>query len=87
MCIRGANREPLEKSEMGIEVNVDELTPEERLRLLERLWESLSRTPDALPLTREQRQELDRRLDDMEGRGAEGIPWQEVLQRIRSRRT
>lgn len=65
--------------------NIDELSPEERLRLIEQLWESLSEAPAAVPLTDAQREELDRRLDDLERSGAEGIPWEEVLQQIRSR--
>lgn len=70
---------------MSDQVNVEQLTPEERLRLLERIWESLSGTPESIPITNAQRQELDRRLDDMESHGSEGIPWQEVLRQIRAR--
>jgi putative addiction module component (TIGR02574 family) len=36
-------------------------------------------------LRRPQRAELDRRLDDLEREGPVGIPWDEVLSRIRSR--
>jgi len=66
-------------------INIDDLNPEERLRLIEELWESLSQSPGAVPLTDAQREELDRRLDDLERSGPEGIPWEEVLQQIRSR--
>lgn len=66
-------------------VNVEDLTTEERLRLLEDLWNSLSQTPEAIPLTQDQREELDRRLDDLEREGPVGIPWEEVLRQIRSR--
>ncbi len=65
--------------------DIANLSIEERLRLLDELWESLSRTPEAIPLTKAQREELDRRLDDLERDGAVGIPWEEVLRRIRSR--
>ena len=41
--------------------------------------------PGNVPLTDAQRQELDRRLDDLERSGPEGIPWDEVLQQIRNR--
>ena len=67
------------------ELDISALTPEERLSLLERLWDSLAATPEAIPLTEAQREELDRRLDDLEADGAVGIPWDEVLSRIRSR--
>lgn len=66
-------------------LNISDLTPEERLRLIEELWDSLTEDPEAVPLTNAQREELDRRLDDLEQSGPVGIPWDEVLQQIRSR--
>ena len=66
-------------------LNIGELSPEERLRLIEELWDSLSETPGNVPLTNAQQEELDRRLDDLERSGPEGIPWDQVLQQIRSR--
>jgi putative addiction module component (TIGR02574 family) len=66
-------------------LNIGELSPEERLRLIEELWDSLSEQPGTVPLTKPQRDELDRRLDDLERSGPEGIPWEQVLQQIRSR--
>jgi putative addiction module component (TIGR02574 family) len=70
-------------------IKIDGLSPEERLDLLERLWDSLARTPADVPVTPEQRAELDRRLDDLdrdiqEG-GELGVPWDEVLRQIRAR--
>jgi putative addiction module component (TIGR02574 family) len=67
------------------DVDIASLNPEERLNLLEELWDSLASTPDAVPLTPAQRAELDRRLDDLDAEGPVGIPWDEVLSRIRSR--
>ena len=66
-------------------LNISDLTPEERLRLIEDLWDSLTQNPETVPLTNAQREELDRRLDDLERSGPVGIPWDEVLQQIRSR--
>ena len=66
-------------------INVGDLNPEERLRMIEELWDSLSDQPGSVPLTDAQRQELDRRLDDLERLGPDGIPWEEVLQQIRTR--
>ena len=66
-------------------LNITDLSPEERLRLIEELWDSLTDKPEAVPLTNAQREALDRRLDDLERSGPEGIPWDEVLQQIRSR--
>ena len=66
-------------------VDIAALTPEERLGLLEQLWDSLAEHSEAVPLTDAQRAELDRRLDDLDQEGPVGIPWDEVLSRIRSR--
>jgi putative addiction module component (TIGR02574 family) len=71
-------------------VKIENLSPEEQLNLLERLWDSLAGRPAAVPVTPEQRAELDRRLDDLDRDvrdGLElGVPWDEVLRQIRARR-
>jgi len=66
-------------------LNIGDLSPEERLRLIEELWDSLNDESETVPLTDAQREELDRRLDELERSGPEGIPWDQVLQQIRSR--
>lgn len=67
------------------DLDIASLTTEERLSLLEELWDSLAAVPETLPLTEAQRAELDRRLDELDAEGPVGIPWDEVLSRIRSR--
>jgi len=72
---------------MGLsDIDIATLTPEERLDLLEQLWDSLAPTPEAVPLTDAQRAELDRRLDDLDREGPLGITWDEMLDRVRNRR-
>ena len=66
-------------------IDIANLSSEERLRLLEEIWESLSKTPEATPLTTAQREELDRRLDELDREGPAGIPWDDVMKRIRGR--
>jgi putative addiction module component (TIGR02574 family) len=70
-------------------VNLDDLSPEEQLRLLEDIWDRLSQNPANLPLSPEQRAELDRRLDafeeDVQAGRPLGRPWAEVRDRLRSR--
>ena len=63
--------------------NIEGLSPEERLMLIEHLWDSLGDYD--VPLTAAQRDELDRRLDDMESGEVTGIPWEDVLKRLRNR--
>jgi putative addiction module component (TIGR02574 family) len=61
-------------------IDIRRMSPEPRLRLLEQLWDSLS--DDEVPLTAAQREELDKRLDDLEREGPRGIPWDDVLSRL-----
>ena len=46
--------------------DIEKLTVEERLDLIERVWDSLAVTQDDVPLTDSQRAELDRRMDELE---------------------
>jgi len=64
-------------------IDIAKLSPQERLELLEQIWDSLS--ADAVPMTDAQQEELDRRLDELDREGPVGIPWNEVLDRIRNR--
>ncbi|MSP62770.1 MAG: hypothetical protein EXR72_21050 [Myxococcales bacterium] len=63
-------------------LNIREMTADERLELLEALWESLEHTPADVPVSDGQRLELDRRLDELDRDGPVGIPWDEVQRRI-----
>jgi len=56
-------------------LDIASMTSQERLSLLDALWDSLAATPEAIPLTEAQCTELDRRLDDLEVEGPIGIPW------------
>ncbi len=58
---------------------------EERLRLIETIWDSVAAESSAVPLTEAQRQELHRRLDDLEREGPTGLPADEVLGKLARR--
>ena len=64
-------------------IDVKELSTEERLNLIEQIWDSLE--AEDVPVTRAQKAELDRRIDEMDRDGKRGIPWEDVLDRIRGR--
>jgi len=67
-------------------IDIDTLTPDERLQLIEELWDSLGPDErDAIPLTAEQEAELDRRLDALEREGPTGITSDELFTRIQKR--
>ena len=55
----------------------------ERIRLVEDLWDSIAADQVALPMTDEQRAELDRRLDAYESDGIKGRVASEAIADIR----
>ena len=66
-------------------IDIGNLTPAERLRLIDDLWESLTPTPEAVPPTPLQRDELDRRLDDLDRGDVALVPRDEVKRQLRAR--
>lgn len=66
-------------------VNMSEilkLPVDERLKLVESIWDSIAQCPEALELTEDQKRELDRRLEDIEKNPDAGIPWPELKARL-----
>ena len=56
---------------------------EERLRLIEEVWDSLATAPEAAKLTGAQEQDLQRRLEAYRADPKAGSPWEEVKARLR----
>ena len=63
--------------------NLLDLPVEQRLHLVEELWDSIAVDQQALVLTDEQRSELDRRLDAYDMDGDSGRPGDVVLDDVR----
>ena len=57
----------------------------ERILLVEDIWDSVAEIPDIVPLTEDQKKELDRRLDAYHSNPTVGSPWEMVKERIRNR--
>jgi putative addiction module component (TIGR02574 family) len=57
---------------------IRELTPAERIELIEQLWESFVEDPAALPVTAEQLTELRERLAEHERNPEAAKPWSAV---------
>lgn len=55
---------------------------EERIELVQSIWESVAAVPEAVQLTPEQRAELDERIRDYRKNPDSGSPWPEVRDRI-----
>ena len=58
------------------------MSVDERIRLVEEVWDSIAATPEAVPLTAAQRQQLDKRLEAYEQNPQAGSSWEEVKARI-----
>ncbi|HYK05908.1 MAG TPA: addiction module protein [Thermoanaerobaculia bacterium] len=55
-----------------------ELPPAERLQLVEAIWDSLVEVPEAVPVSDEVREELDRRLAAYYADPSSARPWAEI---------
>jgi putative addiction module component (TIGR02574 family) len=62
-----------------------DLSPAEKLQLVEDLWDDLAATPDAVPVHDWQKAELARRKESFLKNPAAALSWEEVKRRIRSR--
>ena len=58
--------------------SVVKLSVQERIKLIELIWESISEFPDAIPLSEEQSKELDKRLEDYERNPGGNVNWEEA---------
>jgi putative addiction module component (TIGR02574 family) len=66
-------------------IDIERLTLDERVELIDRLWESVSEANPAL--TAEQREELDRRLDELDRRGPSGVSLEAMWAEIEKKST
>jgi putative addiction module component (TIGR02574 family) len=67
------------------ENSVFDLSPAEKLQLVEDLWYDLAASPEDVPVHDWQKDELDRRKANLQSTPASGLTWQEVQRRIHSR--
>jgi len=65
--------------------SIFDLSPSEKLQLVEDLWDDLAATPEAVPVHDWQKEELARRKANLIANPTSGITWQEVKRRIQSR--
>ena len=65
--------------------SVFDLSPEEKLQLVEDLWDDLASTPEAIPIHDWQKAELTRRKTNLMKNPASGLSWDEVVRRVRGR--
>lgn len=66
-------------------LGIDRLSVEERLALVEELWDSIAESSANAPLSDTQRDELDRRLAEHKAHPEDVVSWEEVKDSISSR--
>ena len=68
---------------MAIDISkVLELPVDERIELVQQIWDSIAEVPEAVRLTDAQKRELERRLKAYESDPSAGSPWAEVRERL-----
>jgi putative addiction module component (TIGR02574 family) len=67
------------------DLGIDRLSVEDRLVLVQEIWDSVAADVERAPLTDAQRQELERRLADSLARPDAVTPWEEVKARALAR--
>ena len=66
--------------------SIFDLSPSEKLQLVEDLWDDLAATtPEEVPVHDWQKEELARRKANLLKNPASGLTWEEVQRRVRSR--
>lgn len=65
-------------------VSVFDLSPSEKLQLVEDLWDDLAAIPSDVPIPDWQVEELDRRKANLKSNPASGLAWDEVKRRVRT---
>ena len=64
-------------------MSIFDLSPSEKLQLVEDLWDDLSSRPESVPLHEWQAEELDRRKANLLRDPGSALKWDEVLRRVR----
>lgn len=65
-----------------LSTDILKLPLEERVRLVEEIWDSIAEVPEALALSDEEKLELDHLLEAYSKNPEAGSPWAEVRKRI-----
>jgi len=66
------------------DISILDLSPPEKLQLVEDLWDDLAATPAEVPVYEWQKEELARRKANLMSKPATRLSWDEVKHRTRS---
>jgi putative addiction module component (TIGR02574 family) len=64
-------------------MSVFDLSPSEKLQLVEDLWDDLAASPENVPMHDWQREELTRRKANLQKNTASALSWDKVKSRVR----
>jgi putative addiction module component (TIGR02574 family) len=59
-------------------LGIDQLSVEQRIALVQEIWDSIAAEVEATPLTEAQKREIDRRLAEHEANPDDVIPWEQI---------
>jgi len=65
-------------------ISVFDLSPAEKLQLVEDIWDDLAASPEAVPVHDWQKEELTRRKANLKSNPGAGLSWDEVKSTIRT---
>jgi putative addiction module component (TIGR02574 family) len=68
---------------MKAKIDIQAMTPQERLELIDELWASLE--PEDIPVSDEVKAELERRLRRHDEHPEEAIPWEVAYEELKRR--
>jgi putative addiction module component (TIGR02574 family) len=66
-------------------ISIFDLSPSEKLQLVEDLWDDLAATPEAIPVRDWHKEELARRKANLMQHPASGLTWEDIQRRVRGR--
>ena len=66
-------------------LGIDRLSLEDKLALVEEIWETVCADKSAFKLTETQLTELDRRIADADAHPEDAVPWEEVKASLEAR--
>ncbi len=65
--------------------SIYDLSPPEKLQLVEDLWDDLAASPEDVPIHDWQIEEVTRRKANLQSRPASSLSWEEIKERVRNR--
>jgi len=64
-------------------MSIFDLSPAEKLQLVQDLWDDLASTPENVPVLDWHKEEIERRVANLKSHPASAVAWEDVKRRIR----